>query len=220
MTIAGLLKVLVVDDHAMVLSAIAGVIESTDDMEVVGACADADEAIAVALRERPDVLLMDIDMPGISSFDAARTIQSHLPAVRVVFLTAYPHDRYIEQAIALEASGFLTKNETPEAMLNGLREVARGHSCFSVEVESRLILDGGGARLASARGTRRSTLSIRELEVLRYIASGMTKKEIAGVMHLAVKTVDNHSTNLMSKLDIHDRVELTKYAIREGLVCL
>ena len=211
------LRILVVDDHALVRSAIAGVIESASDMEVVAGCADADEAVSVAIRERPEIMLMDIDMLGVSSFDAARTVRSHLPTVRVVFLTAYPHDRYIERALDIGASGFLTKNESPERMLDALRQVASGRSVFSPEVQERLVLDKGGVRLAAPSGTRGGTLSPRETEVLQYIATGMSKKEIAGVMCLSVKTIDNHSTNLMGKLDIHDRVELARYAIREGL---
>lgn len=212
------LRIVVVDDHALVRCAIVGVIEGVPDMEVVGACADAGEALDLARREQPDVVVMDIDMPGPFVFEVANEIQRLVRPARIVFLTAYPHDTYIERALAIEAAGFLTKNEQPANVLASLRAVCAGGSCFSPEVEDRLVLDADGVRLARRTGTRMSTLSPRELEVLQHVASGMTKKEIAGMMHLSVKTIDNHCTNLMGKLDIHDRVELTKYAIREGLI--
>jgi DNA-binding NarL/FixJ family response regulator len=102
-------------------------------------------------------------------------------------------------------------------VVKAVRTVAAGGVYFSPEVQARIVVDSNGARLAAAGTTRASTLTARELEVLRYIARGLSKKDIAGIMHLSVKTVDNHSTSLMTKLNIHDRVELARYAIREGL---
>lgn len=212
--------VVIVDDHAMVLSAIASLVDVSEYFEVVATCADADEAARACLSLRPELLLMDIDMPGVSSFDTARLVREQHPGVRVAFLTAFAHDGYIERALDVGASGFITKHESPEVVLSALRRIAQGGTFFSEEVAERLVLTRqvkpGAAR--SSGGTRLSTLSPRELEVLTHIASGLSKKDIAALMHLSVKTIDNHSTNLMSKLDIHDRVELTKYAIREGFV--
>ncbi|GAB4550040.1 MAG: response regulator transcription factor [Phycisphaerales bacterium] len=211
-------RVVIVDDHTMVLSAIAGVIDSDGRFEVVGQCTDADEATTLALREQPDIVVMDIDMPGVSCFDAARTITSHLPDTRIVFLTAHAHDHHIERAMELGASAFITKHETPERVIEALSRVAGGGTYFSSEVQTRIVLTERQGSRSQRHTTRLSTLSPREQEVLLHIASGMTKKQIAELMHLSPKTVDNHSTNLMDKLDIHDRVELTKFAIREGLV--
>lgn len=210
--------VVVVDDHALVRAGIVRVIGGAPDMEVLGECGDADEAVTIALRVRPDILLMDIDMPGSSIFECADTVRSHVPSVRLVFLTAHPNDGYIERALAIGASGYLTKSESPEAMLEALRRVAAGRTSFSEAVQARLVLGSDGARLAKPSRTRISTLSPREIEVLTHIATGLTKKEIAGLMHLSVKTIDNHSTNLMGKLDIHDRVGLARFAVREGLI--
>ena len=210
-------KIVLADDHAIVRSALCKLIASSGDLEVVAECDSADEAVGHVIRQRPDMLLLDIDMPGVTPFDAARTVKSQDPTIRLIFLSAHSHDRYIERALAIEASGYVTKTEPPERVLEALRRVASGRTYFSPEVRSRIVLDDAGARLARPTRTRMATLSPREIEVLQYIASGRSKKEIATLMHLSVKTVDNHSTNLMSKLDIHDRVELTKYAIREGL---
>jgi DNA-binding NarL/FixJ family response regulator len=211
------ITVLLADDHALVRETLASCLREAGDMTVVGEVANADEALAMAVRERPDIVIMDIDMPGLLAFDAVRTIRTRSPKTRVIVLSGFFNDRYIEEALRSEASGYLTKGETPESVVRAIRTVAAGGAYFSPEVQSRIVVDTNGAHLADTGKTRASTLTPRELEVLRYIARGLSKKDIAGIMHLSVKTVDNHSTSLMTKLKIHDRVELTRYAIREGL---
>lgn len=208
---------LLVDDHAMVRETLANWLREAGDVQVIAEVSSADEAIAVAVREKPDVVLMDIDMPGLLAFDAIRTIRTRVPKTRVIIVSAFYHDRYIEEALSAEASGYLTKGEHPESVLKAMRAVAAGGVYFSPEVQARIVVDSSGIRLAAEGATRASTLTPREMEVLRYIARGLSKKDIAAIMHLSVKTVDNHSTSLMTKLNIHDRVELARYAIREGL---
>lgn len=209
--------VLLVDDHALVRETLANWLRGSQDMKVMGEVGSADEAIAAAVRDQPDIVVMDIDMPGLLAFDAVRTIRSRCPKTRVLVLSAFFHDRFIEDAIRAEASGYVTKGEPPEVVVKAIRAVAQGGAYFSRQVQERIVVDSSGPRLAESTKTRTSLLSPREMEVLRYIARGMSKKDIAAVMHLSVKTVDNHSTSLMSKLDIHDRVELARFAIREGL---
>jgi DNA-binding NarL/FixJ family response regulator len=216
-TTAKPITVLLADDHALVRDSLATWLRTAGDMKVLGEVGSADEAVAVAVRERPDVVLLDIDMPGLLAFDAVRTIRSRCPETRIVMLSGFFNDRYIEDALAAEASGYITKSEPPEAVLKAIRTVAGGGVYFSPEVQARILVDSNGARLSKEGVTRASALTPRELEVLRYIARGLSKKDIAGIMHLSVKTVDNHSTSLMTKLNIHDRVELARYAIREGL---
>ena len=132
-------------------------------------------------------------------------------------MSAFFHDRYIEEALAVEASGYVTKDEPPESIVNAIRAAASGAVYFSPSVQARLVVHGDRVRLAHQKISRISTLTRRELETLRYIARGLSKKEVAGIMHIGVKTVDHHSTALMRKLDIHDRVSLARFAIREGL---
>src|SRR3954471_17664621 len=212
------ITVLLADDHALVREALANWLRAAGDMKVLGEVGSADEAVAISVRERPSVVLLDIDMPGLLAFDAVRTIRSRSPETRIIMLSGFFNDRYIEDALAAEASGYITKSEPPQAVLKAIRTVAAGGVYFSPEVQARIVVDSNGARLATGEGvTRAATLTPRELEVLRYIARGLSKKDIAGIMHLSVKTVDNHSTSLMTKLNIHDRVDLARYAIREGL---
>lgn len=210
-------RILMVDDHVLVRQALADHLSREDIFKVVGTAASADEAIGLAVEHQPDIVIMDIDMPGMICFDAAQRINESNPEVRLVFLSAFFNDSYIEQALKVKARGYLTKSEPLETLIAAIREVARDGVYFSDEVRSRLILDCDGVRLARKGRTKVSLLTNRELEVLRYIARGLPKKEIAATMQLSVKTVENHCNNLMNKLDIHDRVELTRFAIREGL---
>jgi DNA-binding NarL/FixJ family response regulator len=167
---------------------------------------------------QPDIVLLDIDMPGMAAFDAARTIRLRSPRTRLAFVSAHFHDRYIEQALGVGAMGYITKGEPPETVARAIRSIAGGGAYFSPDVQARIVIDVSGPRLADQQRTRVSILTAREQEVLRYLASGLAKKEIAETMNLSVGTVNNHAANLMKKLDIHDRVELTRFAIREGIV--
>ncbi len=210
-------KILVVDDHALVRGALSERLRREPGFEVVGTAGTADEAIDKTMAVKPDIILMDIDMPGLICFDAARTISSTSPNTKLIFLSAFLHDWYIEQALSVKARGYLTKREPPETVVAAVREVAAGGAYFSDEVRTRIVVDASGAKLAQKSKSRASTLTAREVEVLRYVARGLSKKEIAATMHLSVKTVDRHCANLMTKLDIHDRVDLARFAIREGL---
>lgn len=213
------IKVLVVDDHMLVRFTLRDRIQREPRIEVVGTAGDADEAMDLAIKLTPDIILMDIDMPGVACFEAVRTMETLCPDARVIFLSAFFHDRYIEEALKVKALGYLTKQEPPEAIIKAILAVASGGACYSKEIQSRIVADQKhGLRLAMPVKTRASTLTNREMEVLRYIARGLPKKKIAELMHLSVRTAENHASRLMHKLDIHDRVELTRYAIREGLV--
>jgi DNA-binding NarL/FixJ family response regulator len=211
------ISVLIADDHTLVRETLAVWLRTAPDIRIVGEVGSADEAIAEAVKSRPGVVVFDIDMPGLLCFDAARVIRSRLPETRILFLSAFFSDRYIQDALKAEASGYLTKSESPESVVQAIRTVAAGGVYFSPEVQSRIVIDADGVRLGEEPKTRASLLTARELEVLRYIARGLSKKKIAAIMHLSVKTVDNHSASIMNKLDIHDRVSLARFAIREGL---
>lgn len=213
------ISIVLADDHALVRRSVAAQLQKTPGLTVVSDVGTTDEAINACIRYQPDVLVFDIDIPGVECFGAARIIRDRSPKTKILFLSAFTHDRYIDSALKAGAMGYVTKTEPPESVVRAIQSVAAGHSYFSPEVQARIVIDRDGASLVSGGGaTRASTLTARELEVLRYLARGMAKKEIAKTMHLSVKTVENHTANVMKRLDIHDRVELARFAIREGLV--
>ncbi len=210
-------RVLLVDDHALVRDSLSTRLAQESGIVVVATTATADEAVAEARRQSPDVVVMDIDMPGMSCFDAATRIMARSSDVRVLFLSAYTSDRYIEEALRVGGLGYLTKAEPPANVIEAIRAVASGQVWFSAEILSRLVSEGDRVRLATSGRSRTATLTPREMEVLRYLAQGHSKREIAEIMHVTLKTVDKHSENLMRKVDIHDRVKLARFAIREGI---
>lgn len=214
------ISVIIADDHAMVRSTLRDRLAREGDLTLVGEAANAEEALELVARTLPDVIIMDIGMPGSDSFEAARSIRARSPRTAIVFMSAFCYDYYIERALHAGASGYVTKGERIDSLIHAIHAAARGENYFSPEVQARLVQEGRCVRFNGQRATRISLLSPRELQVLQYIAEGLSRKEIAHILHLSEKTVVNHSTNVMSKLDIHDRVELTRFAIREGVVRL
>jgi len=187
------------------------------DLTVVASVGNAEEAVAEVLRLKPDVVLMDTGMSGMLCFEAARAIREQAPNSRVLFLGSSCRDQDIEQALDVQAWGYITKTESEETVVEAIRKVSSGVACFSPEAKARIVVDASGSHSARNGMSRLSTLSERETVVLRYVARGLSQKEIAKVMHISPYTVNRHCNNLMAKLDIHDRVELTRFAIREGL---
>ncbi len=210
--------ILVVDDHQLVRDGISGMLEREPDFHIVATAANADEAITKVFELEPDLVLMDIDMPGISCFDAVQIIRSRAPNTRFLIVTAYDHDEHLEQAIRLKVNGFVTKNEAMAGLADAVRKVVAGQIHFSPDVMSRLVVEGDEVRLEHPPKSRLRTVSPRERELLRVLARGVSLKEAASVLGISYKTADKQKASLMAKLDIHNRVELARYAIREGLV--
>lgn len=218
---AGPIRILIVDDHALVRDMLAVRLNRENEFQVIGSADRAERAIEMATDHEPCVIIMDIDMPGLDSFNAARVILSRVPSTRILFLSAFGHDGNIEQAMAAGARGFVTKGESPDGLIQAIRDVANGGSFYSAEIQARIVAryrTPAKPHVETRSTARISTLTAREREVLKYIAQGMSKKEAARVMHVSVKTVERHTSNLMDKLDIRDRVELARFAIRERLV--
>jgi two-component system response regulator NreC len=211
------ITVLIADDHEMFAGSLASWLRGAPDIGVVEVVDNSEAAVRQAVAGRPDVVLLDIDMPGLPCFDAARIITQHCPNCAILFVSAHTHDHYIERALAVEAAGYVTKTEPPQSVLDAIRAAVSGGAYFSPEVQSRIIVDAEGARLAEPVRTRLSLLTPRELDTLRYLARGMSKKRVAEKLGISVKTVETHTANLMDKLGIHNRVELALFAVREGL---
>jgi DNA-binding NarL/FixJ family response regulator len=192
-------------------------LRDVEGIEVVGVARSPEDATRLAAELAPDVLVIDVEMEGRVAFEAVKQIRAELPSCKVLFLSGYFHDHYIQRALELQACGYLTKLESAERVLDSIRRLADGELVFSPEVESRLTIDVHGVRLRAPVRNNLANLSDREIEVLGHLARGLSKKEIAKLLKLSTLTVNRHTANIMNKLDIHDRVALARFAIREGV---
>lgn len=211
-------RIVFADDHAALRRATAEWMERSGAFEVVAETSTAEEALEAVRSLRPTMVVLDIDMPGQSAFAVAEAIDALGYGTRVVFLSGFFHDRYIEDAIRARAAGYVTKSEPPAKLLEALTRVSEGGTYFSPAVRERILIDEAGIRLAAKPVTPAAALSNREIEVLRHVAKGMSKRQIADLLRLSPRTVERHVSNIMHKVGLHDRVELARYAIREGFV--
>ena len=205
--------VVIADDHPLIRSSVVALLESAADLSVVGEVGTADEALRMTATQKPDVVVLDINMPGIDAFQAAGEVRQINPGTQVVFLTTNDTDAAIEQAKSVGVTAFVHKGDDPNEVIHAIREAVNGNSHYSPTIKDRM-----NDSTRATGESKLSTLTGRELETLRYVARGLAKKEIAPLMHISVKTVDKHVTQLMTKLDIHDRVGLARFAIREGII--
>ncbi|MEO0475165.1 MAG: response regulator transcription factor [Planctomycetota bacterium] len=208
-------KVLLVDDHVIVRDSLARRLEDEPDLEVPHTAGDADEGLALAEANAFDVIVMDINMPGMSCFEAAKRLQTSHPDLPLVFLSAYWNDAFIEQAQGVGAVGLLSKSDEPDLLINAIRTVVDGGVFLSDEVRGRFESDSAEAPDESK--TKLSTLTPREVDVLRWVGMGQSRKQMAAQLGISENTVAVHTNRIMRKLDIHDRVGLARFAIKIGL---
>ena len=211
-------RVLIVDDHKLYREGLHLQLESEADFLVVGEAADAEEGLSQALRHKPDIVLMDIDMPGVSCFDTIRRIQEQLPGTKAIILSGYTSDEQISQAIQARAWGYAVKEEGFEEVREAINSVMAGKLHYARDVLDRIQSTNGQLRLGERAETRLETLTPRERELLVLLGQGYSLKEAGQALHVSYKTVDKHKVNLMKKLNIHDRVQLARFAIREKVV--
>src|SRR5271157_4272403 len=215
------IRVLLTDDHTLFRQGIRTLLAAEPDMEVSGEAGNASDAVSVAKQVRPDVVLMDIGMAGMSSFEATRLIRKDRPETRVVFLSMYDDEDYLAECVDMGASGYILKESPADQLLTAIREVHRGGSCLSPRLLTRLVADfRDHGRDGTPRLPRFGTLTKREREILKMLAEGRSVKEIATYFQLSVKTVEAHKFNLMRKLDIHNKAQLVQYAIQKKIIRL
>ena len=212
------IRVLVTDDHAMVRDGICALLALTGDIEAIGIAANGREALDMVRELMPDVVLMDIAMPIMDGLEATRRIHKEFPKVKILALTQYDERAYVFPVIEAGASGFISKTAASSELVAGIRSVHRGDSFLSPSVARFLVEDY--QQIARMKGSQDpyKQLTNREREVLKLAAEGHTTQEIAAMLVLSPKTVERHRTNLMSKLDIHNRTELVKFALRKSFI--
>jgi len=213
------IRVLVVDDHTIVRDGICALLALSGDIEVVGEAANGNEALERVKELQPNVVLMDIAMPIMGGLEATRRIHREFPRTRVIVLTQYDDKEYVFPIIEAGASGFISKVAASTELVSGIRAVCQGDSYLSPSVARLLVEDyqHGGERTSQDPYEQ---LTDRERDVLKLVAEGFTTQEIANLLKIAPKTVEGHKTNLMAKLDIHNRTELVKYALRKGIISI
>lgn len=208
-----------VDDQEMVRKGLALILGNEDDIELVGEAADGAEAVTLVQAKRPDVVLMDVQMPVMDGLEATRTILEGEVLTKVVILTTFERDEYIFEALRVGASGFLLKNAPPEDLIAAVRVVASGEALLSPSVTKRVI--GSFASSTTTMGSPPAGLEHltgRELEVLTHVAEGLSNSEIAEQLYVGEATVKTHVSNLLSKLHLRDRVQAVVLAHRHGLL--
>ena len=212
------IRCVIADDHEMLRYGVRRLLEDAADFAVVGEAGDAAEALKLVLEHRPDLVLLDISMPGMSSFEAGRLIEEHCTGTRIVYLTMHEDREYVQQALRSGASGYLLKDTPAPVLLRALREVHRGGRSLSPQVETKLKDDASPGKQAARVPLRRSTLTLREREVMKLLAEGNTVKKAAAVLGVSVKTVEAHKFNLMRKLEIHNKAQLVTVAIQKKIL--
>jgi two-component system NarL family response regulator len=213
------IRVLLADPHALFRRGVRLVLEDEADIEVVGESADGLDAVDQIVELVPDLVLMDVRMPGVSGIEATRRVRSLVPSVKVAILTVSESDEDLFAAVRAGATGYLLKEVSIEELAEAVRAVARGHSLISPSMASRLLgeFNALSRRVEEQRGTA-PRLSDRELEVLRLVARGLSNRDIAAELVIAENTVKNHVRNILEKLQLRSRMEAAMYAVREKLV--
>jgi DNA-binding NarL/FixJ family response regulator len=216
MPIPQVTKVLVADDHALVRQGVKRVVDHEPDLAVVAEAGDGAEAVERALDGRIDLAILDISMPRKTGLQAARELSRRRPELRTLILSMYENEQFLFEALKAGASGYVLKSGADDDIVDACRAAMRGHSFLYPSAVHTLVRDF--IERADQRGDDFDLLTPRELEVLKLIAEGQTSKEIAAMLVISIKTVDRHRTNMLEKLGMRDRVELTRYAIRRGLI--
>lgn len=218
------IRVIIVDDHALVRAGFCSLLKNLTGIEVVGEASEGYEALRLIKEKKPDIVLLDISMPGINGLEVADRIRKEFPEVRVIILSMYLNEEYVLQAMRVGAAGYLMKDSKSEELELALKAVADGKKYLSSPVSKKVIeayikqpLKSGS--IANRTGVYQR-LTPRQREVVQLITEGYTTKEIAKKLNVSIKTIDAHRTQIMERLDIHDIASLVRYAIQMGIVKL
>lgn len=215
-------KILIVDDHEVVRDGLKNILTSLDGIAIAGEAGNGEDAVKMYTTIKPDLVIMDISMPGMNGIEATRIIKEKDPDARILILTMHDNQEYLNQIIRSGAKGFILKNTDKEELLDAVKTVASGDNFFSKDI-SKLIIDN---YIRTAKETEKNDgykevpLTKREIEILKLIASGYSNQEIANILYISYNTVDTHRKNIMHKLSIKNTAGLVRYAIEKGLISL
>ena len=211
------IRILLADDHTLLRNGICALLADEQDMVVVGEADNGREAVQLAGQLKPNVVLIDIAMPLLNGLEATRQIKREHPEINVLVLTMYDNEEYFRKMLEVGASGYIIKRAAATELVSAIRAVYNGEAVLSPAI-TRLLLEDYLNHDNHSEKENPNALSSREREVLQLIAEGKTSREISEILNLSVKTVQSHRTNLMQKLDLHDRGDLIKYAIQKKII--
>jgi DNA-binding NarL/FixJ family response regulator len=211
------IRVLVADDHGLLREGIRALLSSCADIEVVGEAADGHAAVEACKKLDPDVVLMDIAMPGLGGLEATLALKREHPRTRVLVLTQYEDREYVRRFLKAGASGFVLKKAAGSALADAIRAVHAGGLVLDPQI-AREVVERGGPASPAEEGDLYETLTDREKQVLKLVAEGKSNKEVAELLGISVKTAMSHREHAMNKLDLHNRTELVRFALKKGVL--
>ena len=207
-------RVVVIEDHTAVRQMICQLVESIPEFNMVGDTGDGQDAYTLCLEQRPDLVILDIMLPGLNGIEVLKRFSRHLRKTRVLVFSGYKNENLLKSYMLSGAHGFVEKSATLDTLKEAMKEVSDGGTCFGKD--NAKILEEALEKANSSRGTE--LLTARERETLQLIAEGLSTRQIAEKMSISVKTAENHRTNMMRKLDLHNAAALTRYAVNMGMV--
>lgn len=216
------IKILIVDDHEVVRDGLKNILLSLNNVAIVGEAANGEDSISMYDSLKPDLVIMDISMPGMNGIEATRIIKENDPNAKILILTMHDNQEYLNQIIRSGAKGFVLKNTDKEELLDAVKTVSSGENFFSKDI-SKLIIENyirSAKETDKNEGYKEVPLTKREIEILKYIAEGNSNQEIANKLYISYNTVDTHRKNIMHKLSIKNTAGLVRYAIEKGLIAL
>lgn len=211
------IRILLVDDHMLVRQGIRSLLKDHETIEIVGEAGDGEMALELICELKPDIVILDIELPGIDGIDTTSGIMAANPQTKILALSMHSEKRYVSEMLASGARGYLLKDEDIDELVNAIEAIMAGEIYLSSKLVDTVVKDYT-RRISQTREPDITDLSKREREILRLIAEGNTTREISEILNLKYKTVDTHRQQIMKKLDLHNVVDLTKFAIREGLI--
>ena len=213
------IRVLLVDDHTIVRQGLRALLEAENDIAVIGEAENGRQAVQLAQKLAPDVVVMDLAMPNLNGLEATRQITREVPVARLLILSSYDDDEYVQQVTEAGATGYLLKQTAATELIKAVREAQRGNAFFSPAISRRLAQHYREVFMAGIPARKQTVkLTSRETEVLQLIAEGRANKQIAAELSISIKTVEKHRQQVMNKLNIHETAGLTRYAISRGVI--
>jgi two-component system response regulator NreC len=212
------IRILIADDHGVLRAGLRALLSAESELEVIEEATNGDEALKLAKELQPDIVLMDISMPGATGIDVTRRLKQIMPDVRILILTVHEDEGLLQEAIQAGASGYIVKRAVESELIDAIRAVWRGDLYVHPTMTRALFKDISSPALTKTKDAPVETLTPREIDVLQLIAQGYTNRQMADMLSISVRTVESHRSNLMGKLNMHSRVELVRYARENDLI--